>query len=322
MFEHLPSVPTADELVDRAFNRASKVSVSVRSEKRTKTLEHTRVETATQVMTDALERIVEGFPSFDELGAFHRDLVAATVDLDATREALGSVNWGARTIERLGNEAMKAIREAPVDAHDRMRSEKSAFYGRAADVLDDVDEALATLREARQALTMLPTIDPEAPTVVVAGFPNVGKSSLLRELTRATPEVAEYPFTSKKISIGHLDVDGTRVQVIDTPGLLDRPLEERNEIERRAALALEHLRPVVVFVLDPSEYCGFPLDQQTGLLRSLRAELDDARFVVVENKADLAATGDRLAVSCESGEGLDELRDAVRDALQAMGRID
>ncbi len=53
-------------------------------------------------------------------------------------------------------------------------------------------------------------------------------------------------------------------QVVDTPGLLDHPLEERNTIEMQAITALAHLRAAVLYILDLSEQCGQPLEQQVS----------------------------------------------------------
>src|SRR5437667_11143427 len=52
---------------------------------------------------------------------------------------------------------------------------------------------------------------------VLVGGPNAGKSRLLTQLTRATPEVAAYPFTTREPHVGMMDWEDTRVQLIDLP---------------------------------------------------------------------------------------------------------
>ena len=59
-------------------------------------------------------------------------------------------------------------------------------------------------------------------------------------------------------------------QVVDTPGILDHPLEERNTIEMQAITALAHLRAAVLYVMDVSEQCGHTLEQQLELFNSIR----------------------------------------------------
>ena len=49
-------------------------------------------------------------------------------------------------------------------------------------------------------------------------------------------------------------------KVVDTPGILDHPLEERNTIEMQAITALAHLRAIVLYFVDPSEQCGHSLE--------------------------------------------------------------
>src|SRR4051795_4672802 len=56
-----------------------------------------------------------------------------------------------------------------------------------------------------------------AGTIVFLGGPNGGKSSLLRKLTKATPEVAPYPFTTREPVPGMMDFEDVRVQLIDLP---------------------------------------------------------------------------------------------------------
>ena len=52
---------------------------------------------------------------------------------------------------------------------------------------------------------------------IIVGGPNAGKSRLLTRLTRATPEVAPYPFTTREPHAGMMDWEDVKVQLIDTP---------------------------------------------------------------------------------------------------------
>jgi len=153
---------------------------------------------------------------------------------------------------------------------------------------------------------------PGDPTIVIAGYPNVGKSSLLARLSKARPEIAPYPFTTKSANIGHFQWPEAgpahrqkRYQAVDTPGLLEKPAAKRNYIEQQAVLALKYLADAVVFVLDPSEACGYDLPTQEKLLAHVRQEFPTAPLMVVENKADLVARPDspNLRISCQKRRG-------------------
>lgn len=68
------------------------------------------------------------------------------------------------------------------------------------------------------------------------------------------------------------DVDYYRYitwQVIDTPGILDHPLDERNTIEMQSITAMAHLQAAILFVLDISEQCGYTIKQQVTIRSSL-----------------------------------------------------
>ena len=90
--------------------------------------------------------------------------------------------------------------------------------------------------QVRQHLSRLPSIDPNTRTILITGFPNVGKSSFINKITRADVEVQPYAFTTKSLFVGHTDHKYLRWQVIDTPGILDHPLEERNTIEMQGCM--------------------------------------------------------------------------------------
>lgn len=128
--------------------------------------------------------------------------------------------------------------------------------------------------------------------VKLLGFPNVGKSSFINKITRADVEVQPYAFTTKSLYVGHTDYKYLRWQVIDTPGILDHSLEERNVIEMQAVTALAHLRACILYVMDLSEQCGHTLDEQVKLFESIKPLFANKPLIVVANKTDIVKLDD------------------------------
>lgn len=126
-------------------------------------------------------------------------------------------------------------------------------------------DPLAYLEQVRQHISRLPNIDPTARTLIICGYPNVGKSSFINKVTRADVDVQPYAFTTKSLFVGHLDYRYMRWQVIDTPGILDHPLEEMNTIEMQSITALAHLKSCVLYFMDLSEQCGYTVEAQVRL---------------------------------------------------------
>ncbi len=310
-FSRLPTVPQAEELIDQAFRSGRKAQARKGGPGETgRNRERARVGAASRALESSLHRVIRSFPSLEDLHPFYRNLVDALAGVDDVRERLGHVQWARKRIQKIRAEIENDIRES--DNNHQAKLSRREAYGRMASLIEDIEEDLVELERVRHELAGLPTLRFKDPVLVVAGHPNVGKSSLIERLTRATPEVASYPFTTKGVSLGHREHKRYTVQIMDTPGLLDRPMEERNEIERQAVLALEHAADAILYVLDPSERCGYPLAEQLSLLEELQASFD-VPFIVVENKADITSTGQRATMSCETGEGVDAVVEHALD---------
>jgi nucleolar GTP-binding protein len=136
-------------------------------------------------------------------------------------------------------------------------------------ILKKLTGSLTYLEQVRQHLARLPSIDPSTRTIILTGYPNVGKSSFMNKVTKADVEVQPYAFTTKSIFVGHTDYKYLKWQVLDTPGILDHPLEDRNTIEMQSITALAHLRACVLFMIDLSEHCGYSIKQQVTFHTSL-----------------------------------------------------
>ena len=133
-------------------------------------------------------------------------------------------------------------------------------------------------------MARLPSIDPNTRTILICGYPNVGKSSFINKITRADVNVQPYAFTTKSLFVGHTDYKYLRYQFIDTPGILDHPLEYRNTIEMPSITTLPHLKAAVLFFLDVSRACGYTISQQAALFHNIKPLFLNKPLIVVYNK--------------------------------------
>lgn len=309
IFESLPRTPTADELVDRAFSRAARAGRA----KGGTDGQISMLQTAGNVLSDNLEHVAASWPDFDRMDPFYVELARTLTDVDELRSSLARTTWAGRKCEELLSEYRSRMRGS---SPERARMHRKQAFARMADVVEDVAEDLDRIGEARAELRQLPDIRPEEPTIVVAGYPNVGKSSFVNAVTRASNRTAAYPFTTTGILVGHLERGHIRYQLIDTPGLLDRPAAERNEIETQALSAITHAADGLIVMLDPSERCGYPLDDQLALRDQLLEEFDEVPALTVANKADLSTDVEaEFHISVTEGEGLETVIDAIIEAI-------
>jgi GTP-binding protein len=176
--------------------------------------------------------------------------------------------------------------------------------------------------------------------VGLVGLPNAGKSSLLARLTRATPKVADYPFTTLSPVLGTIEDEDRQAVIADIPGLIEGAADGAGlgheflaHVERCAMLV--HLVDVAPIEGDPQA------DYETvrGELSAHGAGLERLPELVVLSKRDLIAKKDVeaavgewserlgdsaigvLAVSSATGEGMEELRRRILDRLPELRPI-
>ncbi|MDP2845788.1 MAG: NOG1 family protein, partial [Candidatus Methanoperedens sp.] len=299
IFEKIPTVPTAEELLNKSFRRATRAKrgKQILDRESKQKAEESMLLTAANILTDNLVNIVRKFPSFDpfdepvekgemildspKMPPFYLELAEILVGVEEMKMNLASVQWAGNKIHELARTYVGMMRNA-----DDAKVVRKQAFGRISSIVDSIDGNLRFLNDARNKLRKLPAID-DSPALVIAGYPNVGKSSFVALVSSAKPEIAPYPFTTKGLAVGHFTRNDIRYQVIDTPGLLDRPLEERNEIELQAISALKHVGKVILYIIDPSETCGYTLEKQMHLLGEIRKEFA-VPVLVVANKTDIS----------------------------------
>ena len=173
--------------------------------------------------------------------------------------------------------------------------------------------------------------------VGLVGLPNAGKSSLLSRLTRATPKVADYPFTTLSPVLGTIEGEDAQAVIADIPGLIEGAAEG-------AGLGHEFLAHVerctmLVHLVDLAPLDGDPLSNYRTVRAELAAHgagLELLPELIVLSKRDLippeeveAAVADWseragadslgvLAASSATGEGLEELRRRILSELPRL----
>eukprot|EP00605_Chrysophyceae_sp_TOSAG23-4_P002661 GSChrysophyteH1.ASY1.ANO1.2937.1 assembled CDS len=239
-----------------------------------------------------------------------------TVPLTHTLSAYRHIFLRAHPFEAaVGNLVVKArMKEGHADLSDLMVRIKALprKAPSAAEAMSILEEGILTLRnlyeggdsspallELQKSLRRIPVFELDTLTVVLVGAPNVGKSSLVRAVSSGVPEVNDYPFTTRSVTVGHIagDEEKPRVQVMDTPGLLDRPEGERNEMEKLTFASLTHLPTAVIFVIDASGLSGehhSSLKAQLAIRTLLRERFPQRPWLDVVSKADMEIPAEAL----------------------------
>eukprot|EP01114_Cavostelium_apophysatum_P001096 TRINITY_DN1093_c0_g2_i1.p1 TRINITY_DN1093_c0_g2~~TRINITY_DN1093_c0_g2_i1.p1 ORF type:complete len:649 (+),score=207.17 TRINITY_DN1093_c0_g2_i1:167-2113(+) len=288
-FKTITVVPTGKDLVDIVLSKTQRKTPTIIHPTlpiaRIRRFYMRKVKFASQTFHDKLASILEEFPILDDIHPFYGDLMNVLYDKDHYKLALGQINTAKHLIDNIAKDYLKLLKYG--DSLYRCKQLKKAALGRMCTLMSRQNASLAYLEQVRQHLARLPSIDPGTRTLILTGFPNVGKSSFLNKITRANVDVQPYPFTTKSLFVGHTDYQYLRWQVIDSPGILDHPLEERNTIEMQSITALAHLRAAILYLIDISEQCGYSIKQQVDLFNSLKTLFVNKPVIVVANKIDV-----------------------------------
>ncbi len=236
---------------------------------------------------------------------------------------------------KTAEEKLVALREMWVLLPKHKASEKvqALLKTKISELSDQIEQEKSGPKKAAPGTFKVPKQG--AGTVVFLGPPNAGKSLLISKLTKASPTVAPYPFTTREPVPGMMDVGDVRVQLIDLPPITPDAYEPFvTDLTRSADAA--------VLFLDLADDDG-PANTEATLARLKQSRRvlvpettsdDDPttyqlKTILAMNKADDEAADIRLeiaketfgsrfptfVISAERGDGLPELRQAIYDAL-------
>ena len=305
-FKEFRHVPPIDEILETAWGKANKRAGGISSKKgavhQAKKQEILRIEVAYDHVCETLLGIVKSVPDLSALPTFYFELAQLLVDNDMLKQKLGRISGVVKVLEKLKHQHIRAI--PPLDKPFDIKEKRKQAFGRMKSIVDKLASDFDYLRTARTKLKSLPVFDQAIPAIVIGGYPNVGKSSCVNDICGSDFKVAPYPFTTKEIIIGYYKYGHERIQFIDTPGVLDRPMSQRNHIELQAITAVKYLANIIVFMIDATMMSGYQVIDQLDLLNEIKATFPAVDRIILIAKRDLLS---------------DEEVTNLTDQLQAMG---
>jgi nucleolar GTP-binding protein len=274
---------------NQAKNAAEDARVNAREEHvrnifiKSKIIEKQKLLTIEKSICGQLNGIVKKFPNVADLPVFYKELIQTVLNIKELEKSLTSVSFVSTKVKDLTQLYQRKIRCSK--SIEDMNMHRRGYYGRISSLLKELKQDLEILEFARKEIKEFPTLKTNMPTVCICGFPNVGKSTLLKKITGSDVEIQSYAFTTKQLLMGYANLGYGKVQFIDSPGVLNRE-DKENMIEHQAYLAVKYLSNCCIFVLDLTLSSGYDVPDQLKLLSDLKKRFEK-EFIVYLSKSDL-----------------------------------
>ncbi|KAL6577843.1 hypothetical protein OROMI_010171 [Orobanche minor] len=287
-FQKLPMVMPSIDILYSALRKSKRVSATkgiANAAKRERNKGAKQLDALMKELAVPLRTYKENFPNKTILHPYERSLVELTLGDGNYEEVLGKVDTLRKQVVSVGKEhaSLCAKSLTKSEAGERL----SEGMKKIEEVFNNKGKAVDELLHIAKTLRAMPVVDLETPTLCLVGAPNVGKSSLVRLLSTGKPEVCNYPFTTRGILMGHITLSYQNFQVTDTPGLLRRHDEDRNNLEKLTLAVLSHLPTAVLYVHDLSGECGKSPSDQFIIYKEIKERFGNHLWLDVVSKCDL-----------------------------------
>lgn len=271
----------AQQILDIAFREAKKMSnkTTIRKKGEAKYIEMDliKLNVANSIAIGYLNAYIK--QASYELTEFEKELMGTLINVHEKNKQVEKIKSVIKILKKLKSEYEMKIKYS--EHKKQSNKERTAFYGRMSSLIKKLKfDAIESFTAELGTIPKIKKMD----TIIIAGYPNVGKSQILKTMSGHKIKTAAYPFTTKELLIGFAKNRYSEFQLIDTPGILDRPIEKRNEIEQKALFAMKYISKNILFVVDPSETCGYSLEDQMNLKREIEKKFNPKMFTVATKK--------------------------------------
>lgn len=259
-----------------------------------------------------------------EPGEFtRRAFLNGRIDLSEAEAVMGIVGAKSQSARRASVRQLKGGVSAGIGKAREELTGLVALISAATDFPEEIDEdvtAQKVIERAKKVVSFLKStsdrkharIMRNGASVVLAGLPNVGKSSVMNALLMCDRAiVTDIPGTTRDVLTESVELNGVRLALSDTAGLRDTEDSVEKIGVQRAKDALENA-DVILYVLDQAREMT---DEEKENLSKI-----DERYIVLLNKSDLPTVvsfENAVTLSAKTGEGLDELTDRILEKIGA-----
>jgi len=282
-FQTIKVIEKPEIYVKRALTRSRKgKKIKTKDKnKRQKLEELQKIRLYKDSLFDDLQKIIKGFPRFDDLDPFYKELIDTQLNSNILKREISKLSWMRQKIIHIFKDYHNRIKIA--ESNIKVKKLQREFYGRTSSLFKKSKKTFEFLEKSRKRMKSFPSIKTKIKTICISGFPNVGKSTLLKKLTGAKIDIQPYAFTTKSLLLGYIE---KKLQIVDTPGTLNR-YNKMNSIEKQAHLAIKYLAKKIIYVFDITETCGYELKQQVDLYNKLKKDFKNKEIIIYLSKTDV-----------------------------------
>ncbi|MDO8641828.1 MAG: GTPase, partial [Nitrosarchaeum sp.] len=167
-----------------------------------------RIKTINEYLNKQMSKSLDAFPSFDSMNGFQNEMIATFIEVSELKRIIAHLNKMRKLIYSISRKYVSVVYKAQ---NERMviYSYKQ-FLGRLFSFEKDLDKSILKLNKIIYELNKIPVVG-DYPTIILAGFPNTGKTTILSRLTDSKPKIAAYAFTTQDLMLGYLEIKYNKI---------------------------------------------------------------------------------------------------------------